>query len=67
MGIIPAGQVATELRKLADALGKQPNTPVVGGSIYFSCCYKEDAGKKAFISLAKLLSRQLHQISEFLQ
>jgi len=56
---ITAGQVANELRKLADALDKQPETPVVRGSIYFSCSYKGDAGKKAFISLAKLLPRPL--------
>ena len=59
MDIITAGQVATELRKIADALDKQPETPVVSGSLYFCCSYKGDAGKKAFISLAKLLPHPL--------
>ena len=59
MDIITAGQVATELRKIADALNKQPETPVVRGSLYFCCSYKGDAGKKAFISLAKLLPHPL--------
>ena len=59
MDIITAGQVATELRKIADALDKQPETPVVRGLLYFCCSYKGDAGKKAFISLAKLLPHPL--------
>lgn len=59
MANITAGQLATELRNLADALDKQPDTPVVGGSLYFSCNYRGDTGKKAFISLAKLLPHPL--------
>ena len=56
---ITAGQVAAELRKIAEALDKQPETPIVGGDLYFSCSYEGDAGKKAFISLAKLLPHPL--------
>ena len=59
MEIIKAGKVATELRKLADALDKEPETNIVGASVYFSCKYKGDAGKKAFLALAKLLPRPL--------
>jgi hypothetical protein len=59
MSIIRAGLVAIELRKLADALDKEPDTTIVRPNIYFMCSYVGDFGKAAFLSLAKLLPRPL--------
>ena len=59
MSIIKAGLVAIELRKLADALDKEPEASIVRPNIYFTCSYVGDFGKDAFLSLAKLLPRPL--------
>jgi len=57
--ITTAGKVAIELRKLADALDKEPESPSVSASIYFSCPYAGKGKKEAFLNLAKLLPRPL--------
>jgi hypothetical protein len=54
-----ANKVATELRKLADALDKEPEAVIVTPNIYFSCSYQGDVGKAAFLHLAKVLPRPL--------
>lgn len=55
--ITTAGKVATELRKLADALDKEPEALTVRADIYFSCTYDGDNGKAAFLNLARMLPR----------
>ena len=56
-----AGQVASELRKLADALDKEPDASIVSPSIYFCCSYCGEASKPAFLAIAKLLPRPLNK------
>ena len=56
-----AGQVATELRKLADALDKAPDTEVEKPMVSFYCnSYSaKDKGKSVFQNVVKLLPRPL--------
>lgn len=50
------GEVAKELRRLAGALDREPDTEVVQPTIYFSCRWKTNA-KELFLSIARLLPR----------
>jgi hypothetical protein len=58
-----AGQVAVELRKLADALDREPDTEIFRPEVDFSCKYKSSVGpgvaKTVFIALARLLPHPL--------
>ena len=57
--IVTASAVASELRKLADALDVSPETEVVSPNIYFSCSYLGSKSKEVFLSLARLLPHPL--------
>ena len=44
-----AHEVATELRKLADSIDREPETETPVFSIYASCRYMGEKGKKLFL------------------
>lgn len=52
-----AGAVAAELRKLVDALAKEPETEISEATIYFS--HYQPNAKDLFLALAKVLPRPL--------
>lgn len=52
-----AGAVAAELRKLVDALAKEPETEISEPSIYFS--HYQPNAKDLFLALVKVLPRPL--------
>jgi len=54
-----AGQVAIELRRLADALDKEPDAPTARASIFFPCYYLGAESKNIFLHLAHILPRPL--------
>jgi len=56
-----AGQVAIELRKLADALDKEPDTVIPRPMVSFYCddYTSEDKGKSWFLAMVRLLPRPL--------
>jgi hypothetical protein len=54
-----ANEVATELRKLADALDREPETELVRGNIVFNCKYMGGKGKPIFLALARILPHPL--------
>ena len=51
-----AHEVATELRKLADALDVEPDTELSHPTIYFSCSYSANP-KEHFLGIARLMPR----------
>src|ERR1035437_9597301 len=53
-----AGAVASELRRVADALDRSPKTEVAQANIYFSHNFMPNA-KNKFLALAKMLPRPL--------
>ena len=57
-----AGQVATELRRLADALDKEPELAISRPSVYISYRYGGDTAKDMFIGIARILPRPLAKI-----
>lgn len=56
-----AGEVAQELRRIADALDKEPETSIAQPMISFYCdeYYGIDKGKANFLNLARLLPKPL--------
>jgi hypothetical protein len=54
-----AGALAIELRKLADALDKEPETVVDDPSLYFNYKYRGDTAKQEFLDIARLLPKPL--------
>ena len=56
-----AGQVATEFRRIADALDKEPDTEVEPPMVTFYCnSYSAaDKGKQVFLNVVRLLPRPL--------
>jgi len=54
-----AGQVAIELRRLADALDKEPDAPTARASIFFPWYYLGAESKNIFLHLAKVFPRPL--------
>ena len=59
MSAITAGQVANELRKLADALDREPEQELPQARVEFYCKYMGEKGKPIFLALARLLPRPL--------
>ena len=57
-----AHEVATELRKLADSIDREPETETPVFSIYASCRYMGEKGKKLFLVLAPLLPHPLQKV-----
>ena len=60
-----AAEVATELRRVADALDKEPETVVARPMVVFYCnsYLAADKGKSMFLALVKLLPRPLAKIA----
>lgn len=54
-----AHEVATELRKLADALDKNPKATINKPTVYFTHSSYGDGVKEQFLNLAKLLPRPI--------
>jgi hypothetical protein len=56
-----AGQVATEFRRIADALDKEPDTEVEPPMVSFYCnsYAATDKGKQVFLNVVRLLPRPL--------
>lgn len=54
-----AHEVATELRKLADALDKSPDADIAKPYMFFSHSGTGDRGKDQFLTLAKLMPRPI--------
>lgn len=54
-----ARELARELRKMADALDKEPNAPIVRAYLNFYHCGKE--AKEAFVALAHALPHPLQK------
>ena len=54
-----ASEVATELRKLADALDREPEQELIRPDLDFNCKYVGDADKPTFLALARILPRPL--------
>lgn len=50
-----AKEVAAELRRIADALDKEPETPVQKAHLFFSCMGEKDQ----FVAMARLLPRPI--------
>jgi hypothetical protein len=61
MAITKAGLAAAELRKLADALDKEPELEVPQPSINFYCWFTPKA-KQYFLDLARVLPRPLAKV-----
>jgi|GEM_PF-3526593 len=57
--MITAGNVANELRKLADALDREPEQELPQARVEFYCKYMGEKGKPMFLALARLLPRPL--------
>lgn len=55
---VKAGEVAQELRKLADALDKEPEILIPQAFMFLSCRY-ESNGREMFLNLARLMPRPL--------
>ena len=51
-----AGEIAKELRRLADALDKEPETELKKATVYFLQSYG-DTAKEMFLSVARLMPR----------
>ena len=58
-----ANEVATELRKLADSLDREPEAIVPNANIYFSASYIPHA-KETFKNICRLLPRPLTKRTE---
>ena len=56
-----AGAVAIELRRIADALDREPNTEVEPPMMMFYCnsYFAKDKGKQVFLNVVRLLPRPL--------
>jgi hypothetical protein len=52
-----AGNVSIELRKLADALDKEPEAVMPKIYIHFPCSYNGDNSKIMFLNVARLMPR----------
>jgi hypothetical protein len=52
-----AGEIAQELRRIADALDKEPETELFVPELDFRCKYQGDKGKSIFLSLARIFPR----------